>query len=135
MQGYYLSQPIDEAPCNTLPGIRRRRIHIDHPDILDFIILKQTPTGMTNFNLSVGMTHSFMQALVHRRIYALINSHIHKPKRRLPAQLLFDRLVEAARHTNLEAKALPSFVLTVGNSRSFLPVEPPTHARTISQQN
>ena len=51
---------------------------------------------MTNFNLSVGITDSFMQALAHRRAYALINPHTNKPTRRLPAQLIFDRLVEAA---------------------------------------
>ena len=31
-------------------------IRIDHPDILYFIAFKQSPTEMTNFNLSVGIT-------------------------------------------------------------------------------
>ena len=80
----------------TRRGANMGILRIDHPDILDFIALKQTPTEMTNFNLSVGITDSFMQALARRRSYALINPHTNKPTRRLPAQLLFDRLVDAA---------------------------------------
>jgi ribonucleoside-diphosphate reductase alpha chain len=37
-----------------------------------------------------------MQALAHRRTYALINPHTNKPTRRLPALFVFNRLVEAA---------------------------------------
>jgi len=80
----------------TRRGANMGILRIDHPDIFDFIALKQTPTEMTNFNLSVGITDSFMQALARRRTYALINPHTNKPTRRLPAQLIFDRLVEAA---------------------------------------
>ncbi|MEO5864015.1 MAG: adenosylcobalamin-dependent ribonucleoside-diphosphate reductase [Nitrospiraceae bacterium] len=80
----------------TRRGTNMGILRIDHPDILDFITLKQTPTEMTNFNLSVGVTDSFLQTLTRRRTYALINPHTNKPTRRLPAQLIFDRLVEAA---------------------------------------
>jgi ribonucleoside-diphosphate reductase alpha chain len=51
---------------------------------------------MTNFNLSVGLTDRFMQAVTHGRSYALINPRTGKPARRLPAAQVFDRLVEAA---------------------------------------
>ena len=80
----------------TRRGANMGILRIDHPDILDFIAVKQAPTEMTNFNLSVGITDSFMQALAHRRTYALINPHTNKPTKRLPAQFIFDRLVEAA---------------------------------------
>jgi ribonucleoside-diphosphate reductase alpha chain len=80
----------------TRRGANMGILRIDHPDILDFIALKQTPTEMTNFNLSVGITASFMQALARRRTYALINPHTKKPIRRFPAQLIFDRLIDAA---------------------------------------
>ena len=80
----------------TRRGANMGILRIDHPDILDFIALKQTSTEMTNFNLSVGITDSFMRALTRRRTYALINPHTNKPTRRVSAQLVFDRLVEAA---------------------------------------
>ncbi|TKB75585.1 MAG: adenosylcobalamin-dependent ribonucleoside-diphosphate reductase [Nitrospira sp.] len=80
----------------TRRGANMGILRIDHPDILEFIALKQIPTEMTNFNLSVGITDSFMQALARGRAYDLINPHTNKPMKRLSAQLLFDRLVEAA---------------------------------------
>ena len=80
----------------TRRGANMGILRIDHPDILDFIALKQTSTEMTNFNLSVGITDSFMRALTRRRTYALINPRTNKPTRRVSAQLVFDRLVEAA---------------------------------------
>jgi ribonucleoside-diphosphate reductase alpha chain len=80
----------------TRRGANMGILRIDHPDILDFIALKLTPTEMTNFNLSVGITDSFMRALARRRTYALINPHTHKPMRRVPAERIFDQLVEAA---------------------------------------
>ncbi len=80
----------------TRRGANMGILRIDHPDILDFIALKLTPTEMTNFNLSIGITDSFMRALTRRRTYALINPHTNKPMRRVPAQRIFDQLVEAA---------------------------------------
>jgi ribonucleoside-diphosphate reductase alpha chain len=71
-------------------------LRVDHPDILPFIGLKNDLSEMNNFNLSVGITADFMRALDRRRRYALINPRTRKPAGRLPAQMVFDRLVEAA---------------------------------------
>ena len=38
-------------------------LRVDHPDIMDFIMAKRDQTLLTNFNLSVGMTEAFMQAV------------------------------------------------------------------------
>jgi ribonucleoside-diphosphate reductase alpha chain len=71
-------------------------LRVDHPDILEFIGLKQDQKEMTNFNLSVGLTAEFMAALKQRRRYALVNPRTGKATKRLPAQQLFDRLTQAA---------------------------------------
>lgn len=80
----------------TRRGANMGILRVDHPDILDFIALKQNPTEMNNFNLSVGITAGFMRALEHRQSVSLVNPRTGKATKRLAAQMLFDRLVEGA---------------------------------------
>ncbi|MDH4154003.1 MAG: adenosylcobalamin-dependent ribonucleoside-diphosphate reductase [Nitrospira sp.] len=80
----------------TRRGANMGILRVDHPDILDFIALKLQPHEMANFNLSVGLTDRFMKAVTQNRSYALINPRSATPIRRLPAKMVFDRLVEAA---------------------------------------
>ena len=80
----------------TRRGANMGILRVDHPDILEFIGLKQDPAEMKNFNLSVGLTAEFMRALERRRRYALINPRTGKATRQLPADMVFDRLVQAA---------------------------------------
>ncbi|WP_455242157.1 adenosylcobalamin-dependent ribonucleoside-diphosphate reductase [Petrachloros mirabilis] len=83
----------------TRRGANMGILRIDHPDILDFVALKRDLTEMTNFNLSVGVTGSFMRALERGQRYALVNPRTGKAATRLSAQLVFDRIVEGAWET------------------------------------
>lgn len=80
----------------TRRGANMGILRVDHPDILEFIDLKQNPSEMTNFNLSVGITDRFMRALPRRQTIPLINPRTGKTVRRVAAQAIFDQLVQAA---------------------------------------
>ncbi|OQW62648.1 MAG: hypothetical protein A4S17_01270 [Proteobacteria bacterium HN_bin10] len=80
----------------TRRGANMGILRIDHPDILEFIASKRSPTELTNFNLSVGVTDTFMRALDRGHDYPLVNPRNGRTVARLKAAAVFDRLIDAA---------------------------------------
>ncbi|RLF14073.1 MAG: ribonucleotide-diphosphate reductase subunit alpha [Thermoprotei archaeon] len=74
-------------------------LRVDHPDILEFINAKSTPSAFANFNLSVAATDEFMEAVEENRDYALINPRTGQAVKRLPARDVFDLIVANAWRT------------------------------------
>lgn len=80
----------------TRRGANMDILRIDHPDILEFIQVKEQEGEFNNFNLSVGITEAFMQAVEQDRDYALVNPASGKEQGRLNAREVFNLLVGRA---------------------------------------
>ncbi|MDW8221460.1 MAG: adenosylcobalamin-dependent ribonucleoside-diphosphate reductase [Gemmatales bacterium] len=94
----------DAATENIRQGGKRRGanmgiLRVDHPDIETFIAAKRDGVSFRNFNLSVGITDAFMQALARREDLPLINPHNRTLTSRVSALRIFEQICEAAWHT------------------------------------
>lgn len=61
-----------EAKKKIRKGAMLGELDVWHPDIEDFIVAKQTPGKLSKFNLSVGITDEFMDAVVNHKPWNLI---------------------------------------------------------------
>ncbi|HEY8476639.1 MAG TPA: adenosylcobalamin-dependent ribonucleoside-diphosphate reductase [Chloroflexota bacterium] len=71
-------------------------LRVDHPDVQEFITCKRDRTQFTNFNISVGVTDAFMEAVERGGEYDLVNPRTHEVVARVPARGTFDLIVENA---------------------------------------
>ncbi len=85
----------------TRRGANMAILNIDHPQIIDFITAKSDPSQLTNFNLSVGITHSFMEALSKDSTFDLVSPQSGRVTDTLKASDIFNLIVELA-HKNGE---------------------------------
>ncbi|MGC8699645.1 MAG: adenosylcobalamin-dependent ribonucleoside-diphosphate reductase [Candidatus Micrarchaeia archaeon] len=71
-------------------------LRVDHPDILNFIVAKEKEGVLENFNISVGVTETFMQALAKDSEYSLINPRNNKEVGKLNARAVWNLLTTMA---------------------------------------
>ncbi len=91
----------DSATEVIKQGGRRRGanmaiLRIDHPDILEFITAKDDEDLLNNFNISVGATEEFMQAVLNGEDYKLINPRTKEVIDTLPAKQVFSLIIKQA---------------------------------------
>lgn len=68
-------------------------LNADHPDILEFVVAKSDGVTLSNFNISVGATDQFMEAIAKGETWPLINPRTGKEVRSIKARELFDMII------------------------------------------
>jgi ribonucleoside-diphosphate reductase alpha chain len=83
----------------TRRGANMGILRVDHPDILDFITCKEDLTQVTNFNISVAVTRTFMDAVRTGGNYDLIDPHTGQSAGKRDARAVWDRMIQGAWRT------------------------------------
>ena len=86
-----------DAWCKTIASAGHRRgaqmgvLRVDHPDIEEFIQAKSNSTNLTQFNISVGVTDKFMEAVIKDTNFDLaFNGQVY---RTVKARALWDKIL------------------------------------------
>lgn len=80
----------------TRRGANMGILRVDHPDILDFITSKENNEKLTNFNISVGVTETFMKAVENDDEYEIVNPRTKEVVNKYKAREVFNKIVEHA---------------------------------------
>lgn len=90
---------IFDALCKTIASAGHRRgaqmgvLRVDHPDIEEFIKAKNNSTNLTQFNISVGVTDEFMEAVINDKMFDLrFDGRVYKTIR---AKALWDDILRS----------------------------------------
>ncbi len=81
-------------------GVRRGAnmaiLRVDHPDIDLFIDCKKDNNELTNFNISVGITEEFMNALEENSTYNIVDPKTNKVVMEKDAKEIWEKIVDGA---------------------------------------
>ncbi len=80
----------------TRRGANMGILRVDHPDIMDFIMAKRDQTVLTNFNISVGLTEAFMEAVEADGEYEIKSPRTKEVLATMPARKVFEHIVDLA---------------------------------------
>ncbi|NLW71469.1 MAG: adenosylcobalamin-dependent ribonucleoside-diphosphate reductase [Chloroflexi bacterium] len=87
------------AQGGTRRGANMGILRVDHPDVEDFIHCKTNENAITNFNISLGITDAFMQAVENDTDWDLRFPDVHSPEYKK-----FSGTIEAAERAGVPIK-------------------------------
>ena len=85
----------------TRRGANMGILRVDHPDILEFIKCKSKEGEIANFNISIALTDNFMESVLNKGTYKLVDPHNNDVVSELNAYEVFD-LIAMHAHKNGE---------------------------------
>ena len=80
----------------TRRGANMAVLRVDHPDILSFITCKSNKQDLNNFNISVGVTDRFMEAVAAGESYGLVDPKTKAVTEELDAATVYHELIHQA---------------------------------------
>ena len=83
----------------TRRGANMGILRIDHPDVMDFITCKEDLNKITNFNISLAVTDTFMQAVSDGTSYDLIDPSTNDVTGQLDAREVWEKMIDGAWRT------------------------------------